>query len=71
MAHVFVSYKREYASNVFVARMSKHLEKAGFDVWIDKMELQAGEDWRDAIDQAIRDSLALIVVLTPGAVASQ
>jgi hypothetical protein len=71
MAHVFISYKREYASNVFVSRMSKHLEKAGFELWIDTAELQAGEDWREAIDQAIRDSLALIVVLTPDAVASQ
>jgi hypothetical protein len=71
MAHVFVSYKRNTANRRFVNKMTEYLTEAGFDSWIDTEELQAGEDWREAIDQAIREALAVIVVLTPDAVASQ
>ena len=71
MAHVFISYKRDTPSKRLVGAMSGYLNGAGFEPWIDTAELQAGEDWREAIDQAIRDALAVIVVLTPGAVASQ
>jgi hypothetical protein len=71
MTHVFISYKRDTANKRFVNKMTEYLTQAGFDPWIDTAELQAGEDWREAIDQAIRDSLALIVVLTPEAVMSQ
>jgi hypothetical protein len=71
VAHVFISYKRNTANKRFVNKMTEYLEEAGFDVWIDTEELRAGQDWRDAIDQAIRDALAVIVILTPEAVKSQ
>jgi hypothetical protein len=51
--------------------MSERLRNAGFEVWVDTKKLRAGQDWREEIDQAIRESLALIVILTPEAVTSQ
>jgi hypothetical protein len=71
MAHIFISYKRTTANTRFVNRMSQKLREAGFEPWIDTRRLRAGEDWRDEIDQAIRDSLALIVVLSPDSITSQ
>jgi hypothetical protein len=71
MAHVFISYKRTTANRRLVGRMSERLRNAGFEVWVDTRKLRAGQDWREEIDQAIREALALIVILTPEAVASQ
>jgi hypothetical protein len=71
MAHVFISYKQTTANRRLVGRMSERLRNAGFEVWVDRQRLRAGQDWRVEIDQAIREALALIVILTPEAVASQ
>ncbi len=71
MAHVFISYKRSSAEKRFVGQMKKHFAEGGIDVWIDRDQLRAGDDWREGIDQAIREALAVVVVLTPGATQSQ
>lgn len=66
--HVFISYKREdldFADNVM-----GRLEKAGFQTWSD-YKIGAGEEWRTAIDLAIKNSFALIVIMTPEAKASE
>jgi hypothetical protein len=46
------------------------LKKEGFAAWADSV-ISAGEEWRTAIDLAIRDSFALIAVMTPEAKASE
>lgn len=68
MAQVFLSYKHDDGD--FAQILRDRIEKAGFAGWIDD-NLQAGEDWREMIDRAIRESMALIVVLSPDAVASE
>lgn len=68
MPHVFISYKTEDLD--FADNVRSRLEKEGFSVWIDS-EIAAGEEWRNAIDTAIKKSLALIVIMTPEAKASE
>ena len=68
MAHVFISYKREDVD--FAENVSSRLEREGSDVWADS-KIAAGEEWRNAIDVAIRNSVALIVIMTPEAKASE
>jgi hypothetical protein len=70
MAHVFISYKHEDCDFVFDTLKPK-LEVTGFDTWIDEERLRAGEDWRLEIDQAIRDSFAILAVITPESMQSQ
>lgn len=68
MPHVFISYRNEdidFAENVI-----SRLERAGFTAWIDS-EIGAGEEWRTAIDLAVRDALALVVIMTPEAKTSE
>src|SRR6266567_3712535 len=68
MKQVFISYMHEdldFAENVI-----RRLERAGFSTWADE-RLRAGEDWRTMIDLAIKNSFALIVVMTPEAKASE
>lgn len=67
--HVFISYRGE--DGEFVAALTRQLEGAGFQVWSENERLRAEGAWRESGDQAIRDSFALIVVLTPAARASE
>lgn len=67
MSQVFISYKREEKSSAFVLQLKEKLETAGFDVWIDQSLLRPGQLWIQEIDNAIKASIALIVVLTPEA----
>jgi CheY-like chemotaxis protein len=68
MAQVFISYKREDVD--FAENVSGRLEREGFDVWADS-KIAAGEEWRNAIDVAIENSVALIVIMTPEAKTSE
>jgi CheY-like chemotaxis protein len=68
MAQVFISYKREDVD--FAENVSSRLEREGFDVWADS-KIAAGEEWRNAIDIAIGNSVVLIVIMTPEAKASE
>lgn len=69
MAHVFVSYAHIDAD--FVSLLKLRLEEAGFEVWIDHERLRAGDDWREGIDTAIRESMAVIAVMSPEAYESK
>lgn len=65
---VFVSYAasdREIASG-----LAKHLEKEGFEVWVADARLYPGENWSSAIGQALEDSDAMVVLLSPDSVKS-
>ena len=62
MSHVFVSYSHHDSD--FVTLLRLQLEQIGISVWLDTERLDAGEEWRDAIDRAIRSAFAVIVVMT-------
>jgi HEAT repeat protein len=69
MGHVFISYQND--DGEFVTDVIRQIEGAGFSVWSDQERLRTGEGWREAIDQAIRDAFALVVILSPSASQSQ
>jgi len=68
-SHVFVSYKHEQQD--FVEMLNRQLQAAGFTLWVDSEQLRAGENWRESINAAIKDSFALILVVSPESKASQ
>lgn len=67
--HVFVAYKHE--EKPFVDMLIRQVQMAGFQVWVDAENLRAGENWREEINFAIKDSFALVVVITPDAKISE
>ena len=69
MAHIFISYNHE--DNDFAENLIHRLHEAGFTTWRDIDELHAGEVWRIEIDQAIKNALAMIVIMTPQAKISE
>src|SRR2546428_9488081 len=69
MRHVFISY--QHNDGDFAENLISRIEKVGLETWVDNDHLQAGEDWRTEIDQAIKDAFALIVIMTPEARSSE
>jgi hypothetical protein len=67
MAHIFVSYARKDAQAA--NRLVGTLAKAGYEAWIDR-EIPGGELWKKRIVEAIEQSKAFLILLSPNSVAS-
>ncbi len=65
---IFISYCREDAA--FARLLKTYLEEAHLCVWMDS-GIPAGETWRDAIDHAILESEALVVILSAHSASSR
>lgn len=63
MQHVFVSYSHE--DNDFAQLLRTQLQNAGIQTWLALDNLKTGEDWREGIDEAIKQSFAVIVIISP------
>ena len=64
---VFISYAEPDES--IAKRVAAGLEKENFKVWYDA-ELLPGQDWAGAVSKALRESKAMVVLLTPAALRS-
>lgn len=69
MSHIFISYNEDEAD--FATVLKTELEKAGFDIWLDRDQLHPGADWSDAIDHGLRTASAIVLVLSPSSRASE
>jgi hypothetical protein len=65
---VMISYR--HLDKDFAFKMQASLLKSGFRVWIDTA-ITPGSDWRQDIASAIKDSIAVVFVVSPGAVTSK
>jgi alpha-glucoside transport system substrate-binding protein len=66
--HVFISYSHEDQS--YARKLANDLHKRGFETWMDK-RIESGDRWWATIDQAIQDSAAFVVVMTPESEATE
>lgn len=64
----FFSYSRRDSD--FVLKLAKDLRAAGADLWLDQLDIRAGQHWDTVIAEALGRSTRLLVVLTPDSVAS-
>ena len=69
MTRIFISYSRKDLS--FVEQLAADLKNAGFDVWYDISGISGGAAWKVAIEDALRNSQFVLVVLSPESVASE
>lgn len=69
MKHIFVSYAREDKN--FAQELNKRLRESHQIPWQASIDLKGGENWQDAIDKALRNAEALVVVMSPHATKSQ
>jgi len=68
--YFFISYAR-VDWDEYVAPLVEQLEAAGIDIWVDQHLLQGGDDWLDAINDALDDTQGLILLVTSDALASK
>jgi len=69
MTTVFISYARADGLDAAAALRSQ-LTDAGLTVWRDLEEMRGGRAWKEQLRAALRRVDAVVVLLTPGAVAS-
>lgn len=69
MITAFLSYARADGGDR-ARRLMAALRDARREPWLDSEEMVAGTDWRKSVKQAIRDSEALILLVTPASMAS-
>src|SRR5512142_2521624 len=65
----FISYSR--ANSNFAVRLAKDLKAAGFDVWLDQLDIPTGARWDDEIERALEKSSIFLIILSPESIESQ
>jgi hypothetical protein len=66
---IFISYAR--ANGAFALQLATDLRTAGVDIWMDQLDLHAGDTWDRAVEDALKRCTHLLVILSPTAVASR
>lgn len=66
---IFVSYSSK--DRPFALGLVKELQKLGANVWIDQLGIGLGENWDNAIEEALENSNTFLLIISPTAVKSQ
>lgn len=66
---IFVSYSSD--DRPFALGLVKELQRLGANVWIDQLGIGLGENWDNAIEQALDQSETFMLILSPTSVESQ
>lgn len=66
---VFISYSTK--DEPLATRLVASLEAAGLDAWYKKREIMPGDNWAEKISQGLKESNAMVVLLTPDALESE
>lgn len=67
-SNIFVSYSHE--DTEWAREFVSTLKKSGVTTWFDSHDIKPGEKWRDVIQDALRRSSTLVVVITKNSAAS-
>jgi TIR domain len=62
----FISYSNSDAA--FALKLANDLKSAGASVWLDKLDLIAGEPWNLAVEQALKRCPRMLVILSRASV---
>jgi hypothetical protein len=65
---VFISYIGK--DGALAKEVVVSLEDAGLDAWYDKREILPGDNWAEKISEGLKESDAMVVLLTPDALES-
>jgi TIR domain-containing protein len=69
MPNIFLSYAR--VDKDFALKLAHDLRSAGTSLWVDELDISPGARWDNAVEDALRTSQSLLVILSPASVASQ
>jgi hypothetical protein len=63
VSHIFISYSK--FNQTYAYQLADELQRRGFNIWIDKIGIEYGVDWWDAIVAGLRGCGAFLVIMTP------
>ena len=64
----FFSYSR--TDSEFVLKLAKDLRDAGAELWLDQLDIKAGDHWDTSIEAALNSASRVIIVLSSASVKS-
>jgi hypothetical protein len=67
--HIFVSYSHKNAE--LATKLTKDLEREGYDIWLDRTDIQTGSRWDDDIVRGLNTSQVFMILLSETSAASQ
>lgn len=67
---IFISYAREGGGREFAKKLRSELEAYGFNLWQDVVDMEGGKSWFSQIQEAIRGSKAMVLVINDNALNS-
>src|SRR5260221_12995564 len=65
---VFISYSSK--DEALATKIVASLEDAGLDAWFNKREIMPGDNWAEKIAQGLKESNAMVVLVTADAMES-
>jgi len=65
---VFISYVSK--DEALATKVVESLEDAGLDAWYKKREIMPGDNWAEKVATGLKDSNAMVVLMTPDALES-
>jgi hypothetical protein len=65
---VFINYSHKDAA--LAAQLAGRLKDAGLEAWFDKWEILPGDNWAEKTSEGLKESDAMVVLLTPNALDS-
>ena len=65
---VFISYSSKDEN--LATKIVESLEKAGLDAWYKKREILPGDNWAERVASGLKESNAMVVLVTPDALES-
>ena len=64
----FFSYSRD--DSEFVLRLAEDLKAAGANVWLDQLDIEPGQRWARAVQDALNKAPRMLVILSPSSAES-
>ena len=67
--HTFISYSRADAE--FALKLANDMRAAGINIWLDQLDIPPGARWDRAVEDALKTSGRILVVLSPTSSSSE
>lgn len=68
---IFISYGHDTLPRRHIEKLKQSLEKAGYSVWLDKVDITGGKDWHSVIGAAVKECKALVAIIDSKYTSSQ
>jgi len=65
----FLSYS--HSDQETALRIATDLRQSGAEIWVDQMDIRPSDRWDQAVENALKDSLGVLLIMSPHSVSSE